>query len=352
MFKKTFRERIRASLIRFGRKNRICYVLVMPLIFLSAVLFRLWDLLVSNQKKLLMCGMSLLFFTVFSSFSFPLFTGSQTVTGVIDFGEIDETVSLADESEVSLEEEEVSEEDELESPSDSVFTRETGDARELVSFTADEILQEHDFSASSSSRTEEVDVEDVSFDRDDWKLILVNKQHFIPDDYEVPLATIKGELKCDERILEDLLTMLSDAKDDGVSLYPCSPYRSHERQTYLFGRKITYYMGRGYSYMEAYKLGSQAVTIPDTSEHQLGLAVDIVSPTYTSLDEGFAKTDAGKWLAENCYRYGFILRYPEGKEYITTIEFEPWHFRYVGVEAATYMTRHGITLEEFWEEMF
>jgi D-alanyl-D-alanine carboxypeptidase len=234
----------------------------------------------------------------------------------------------------------------------TVFSRETGDARDLVSFTAEEILQEHAVSSSTATSHDEVDVEDVTFDRDDWRLILVNKQHFIPEDYEVPLATIKGDLKCDERILDDLLAMLSDAAADGVSLYPCSPYRSHERQTYLFERKITYYMGRGFSYMEAYKLGSQAVTVPDTSEHQLGLAVDIVSPTYTSLNEGFAKTEAGQWLADNCYRYGFILRYPAGKEYITTIEFEPWHFRYVGVEAATYMTRQGITLEEFWEEMF
>ncbi len=358
MFKKTFRERIRASLIRFGRKNKICYVLVMPLIFLSAFLFRLWDLLVSNQKKLLMCGMSCLFFTVFSSFSFPLFTGSQIVTGVIDFGEIDETVSLAEETEVSMEEalEEVSmEEGDQETDntvSAVVFSRETGDAKDLVSFTAEEILQEHGTSTNTVDRDEEVELDDVSFDREDWRLILVNKQHFIPEDYEVPLATIKGDLKCDERILDDLLDMLADASADGISLYPCSPYRSHERQTYLFERKITYYMGRGFSYMEAYKLGSQAVTVPDTSEHQLGLAVDIVSSTYTSLNEGFAKTDAGKWLAENCYRYGFILRYPAGKEYITTIEFEPWHFRYVGVEAATYMTRQGITLEEFWEEMF
>ena len=68
------------------------------------------------------------------------------------------------------------------------------------------------------------------------------------------------------------------------------------------------------------------------------------------MDEGFGKTAAGMWLAENSYRFGFILRYPEGKEYITGIEYEPWHFRYVGVDAATVITQNGITLEEFWEE--
>ncbi|MCH5341697.1 MAG: M15 family metallopeptidase, partial [Acetatifactor sp.] len=70
-----------------------------------------------------------------------------------------------------------------------------------------------------------------------------------------------------------------------------------------------------------------------------------------NLTESFADTDAGKWLAENGYKYGFILRYPKGKEYITGIEFEPWHFRYVGVDAATVITERGITLEEFWEEL-
>ena len=105
------------------------------------------------------------------------------------------------------------------------------------------------------------------------------------------------------------------------------------------------------SYIEAYRLSSQAVTVPGASEHQIGLALDIICNEYTSLTEGFGDTEAGKWLAENSYRYGFILRYPKGKEYITGIEYEPWHFRYVGVEAATVITKAGITLEEFWEDL-
>ena len=80
---------------------------------------------------------------------------------------------------------------------------------------------------------------------------------------------------------------------------------------------------------------------PGASEHQIGLAFDIVSNNYTALDEGFGETEAGIWLAENSYRFGFILRYPQGKEYITGIDYEPWHFRYVGVEAATYITKKG-----------
>ena len=109
-------------------------------------------------------------------------------------------------------------------------------------------------------------------------------------------------------------------------------------------------MKKGMSYMDAYMISSKAVTVPGASEHQIGLAIDIVSDDYVTLDEGFADTAAGRWLAEHSCEYGFILRYPEGKEYITSIEFEPWHFRYVGREAAMVITGEGITLEEFWEK--
>ena len=106
----------------------------------------------------------------------------------------------------------------------------------------------------------------------------------------------------------------------------------------------------GMSYMDAYAVSSQAVTVPGASEHQIGLAFDIVSDKYTELNAGFAETDAGKWLAQNRSEYGFILRYPLGKEDITGIEFEPWHFRYVGKDAATIISEEGITLEEFWDK--
>ena len=109
-------------------------------------------------------------------------------------------------------------------------------------------------------------------------------------------------------------------------------------------------MNAGMSYMDAYKEASIAVTSPNASEHRLGLAFDFYSSSYRNLNEGFADTETGKWLKEHSYEYGFVLRYPKGKEYITGIEFEPWHFRYVGVDAATYMTTHELTLEEFWEE--
>jgi len=164
------------------------------------------------------------------------------------------------------------------------------------------------------------------------------------------IKTVKGIMQCDERIIEELLGMMQAAKNDGVTLAICSPYRDLNRQKVLFNRKIEAYMAKGMSYMEAYTISSQAVTVPGASEHQIGLAIDIISDEYVTLDEGFANTDAGKWLAEHSCEYGFILRYPKGKEYITGIEYEPWHFRYVGKEAAQLITKEGITLEEFWNK--
>ena len=193
----------------------------------------------------------------------------------------------------------------------------------------------------------------ITFSKEDWKLVLINKQHPVPEDYAFTLGkikTIKGEMQCDERIVEELLAMMQAARNEGVNLAICSPYRDLNRQEVLFNRKIEAYMEKGMSYMDAYSLSSQAVTVPGASEHQIGLAIDIVSDTYLSLDEGFAETDAGKWLKEHCSEYGFILRYPKGKEYITSIEFEPWHFRYVGKEAAKIIMEEELCLEEFWDK--
>lgn len=195
---------------------------------------------------------------------------------------------------------------------------------------------------------EEHKVVPAAFRRDDWKIILVNKQHPIPDNYDFKLGTITGGLKCDERVVSPLKKMIEAARDEGVALYVCSPYRNSERQTMLFDNKVSRYVKNGMSYMDAYKETSQAVTIPGSSEHQIGLAIDFITDDYTALDEGFGKTTAGKWLYENAWKYGFILRYPRNKENITSIEFEPWHYRYVGEAAAEVIAKNDLCLEEFW----
>ncbi len=190
----------------------------------------------------------------------------------------------------------------------------------------------------------------ASFSKDAWNLILVNKQHPISKDYPVELG-LAGSMEVDARIVDHWYDMKEAAAEDGVTILIASPYRDYDRQVYLFDKKIKSYLDRGMNYLEAYKYASQIVNIPGSSEHQTGLALDIVSNDYSKLNEGFAKTDAGKWLAQNCQDYGFILRYPKGKEYVTSIDYEPWHFRYVGVEAATIIMEEGITLEEFIERL-
>lgn len=188
-------------------------------------------------------------------------------------------------------------------------------------------------------------------DDTDWRLILVNKQHYIPKDYEVSLVNINGNAskQVDERVKEELEAMLLKAREEGISLMIVSAYRSEERQTSLFNAKVRKFMGKGMSYMDSYSEASGSVTPPGTSEHQLGLAVDILGSGQTGLTEKFSETEAGIWLKKNCADYGFILRYPEGKEEITGIIYEPWHFRYVGEEHAKKIMDRGITLEEYLE---
>jgi D-alanyl-D-alanine carboxypeptidase len=222
-----------------------------------------------------------------------------------------------------------------------------GDEEIVDSVSWDDILAE----SGDEDISEVEDEENLTLSKSDWQLMLVNKQHPIPDGYEFTPAVIKGSMKCDERILADLKAMMKAAKADGINLVVSSSYRDYSRQTYVFNRKIDYYMEKGYSYLEAYKLASITVTIPDASEHQIGLALDITSTSYAALEEGFGDTAAGKWLASHCAEYGFILRYPSGKEDVTGIQYEPWHFRYVGKTAAAEIMEREITLEEFVAEL-
>ena len=143
--------------------------------------------------------------------------------------------------------------------------------------------------------------------------------------------------------------MLKDARKEGLSLTLCSAYRSYKKQTTLFNNKVQKYMNQGLSKVEAEKKAKLSVAYPGTSEHHTGLAADIMASYYPTLDEKQAETPEAKWLMANCHKYGFILRYPNDKTHITGIIFEPWHYRYVGVEAATEIMEKGLTLEEYLE---
>lgn len=186
---------------------------------------------------------------------------------------------------------------------------------------------------------------------DMWCLILTNAEYPVPEDYVVTLKDVPGtDQKIDERIYEPLMNMLEAMKAEGLSPVVCSGYRTLDKQEKLFNRKVSAYVKKGRSKEESYALARQTLSIPGSGEHCLGLAVDFYTRSYHQLERAFEKTPEGKWLREHAQDYGFTLRYDEGKEEITGIEYEPWHFRYVGVDVARYLKEHNLSLEEFYIE--
>ena len=180
-------------------------------------------------------------------------------------------------------------------------------------------------------------------------LRLANTQNPLPEGYVPPeLTTMDSEgRQLDARAAGPLNEMIAAAKADGITLVLCSGYRSEERQKMLFVSMIQDYLARGYSQADAYTATKHLRNLPGTSEHQTGLAADIVTPDYWDLDEGFADTAGAKWLVEHAADYGFILRYPKDKTEITGTSFEPWHYRYVGPEDAKKIMEQKICLEEY-----
>ena len=193
------------------------------------------------------------------------------------------------------------------------------------------------------------DAFEFSSEADDWNMILVNKWNPAPEGYETELADAEQGYQVDARIVEDLLDMLEDARAEGLSPRICSAYRSHEKQIRLYNNKVREYLDKGYSAEKAEEEAGKWVAVPGTSEHETGLAVDIVAASYQLLDEGQEKTKEQQWLMENCYKYGFILRYPNEKSELTGIYYEPWHYRYVGKEAAAQIFEMDICFEEYKE---
>ena len=182
-----------------------------------------------------------------------------------------------------------------------------------------------------------------------WSLLLANTEHPLPEGYEPELADTGNGQYVDVRILEPLNDLFDAAAEDGIRLYVRSAYRSEETQRTLFYQLQAEYEAMGYSSEEAYALAKKLRNLPGTSEHQTGLAVDIVSASAprVNLVASLADTEWAKWLLENAADYGFILRYPEGKTEITGTSFEPWHYRYVGVEDAKKIMAAGLCLEEY-----
>ena len=180
-----------------------------------------------------------------------------------------------------------------------------------------------------------------------WNLLLVNDWNPLPAGYDsdVTFSTVSGGKQVDSRIVDAVNRMLNDAS--AYDLAVVSAYRPKEEQNTLYWRKVQQYTDKGYSDLEAQKVGGTIVKRPGFSEHNCGLAMDVGGSGDYTLEQTFANTPAYAWLIEHCADYGFILRFPEGKEDITGVIYEPWHYRYVGEEAARYIMDNDLCLEEY-----
>ena len=186
----------------------------------------------------------------------------------------------------------------------------------------------------------------------EWYLKLVNPDNSVTTDFinSVELSAIEEKYTSgsdsskylDERVVEAFNNMCKAAQNDGITLISVSAYRSYSYQNNLFNKRVTRCMNEGLDREAATKKAASIVAVPGTSEHHLGLAVDI-----NSVETSFENTAAFRWLQQNAENYGFIMRYAEDKQDITKIIYEPWHYRYVGVEHAKAINDLGLCLEEY-----
>ncbi|MBQ4602872.1 MAG: M15 family metallopeptidase, partial [Clostridia bacterium] len=169
----------------------------------------------------------------------------------------------------------------------------------------------------------------------------------IPDGFAPQLVSVGNGQQADYRVKDALNAMLTDCRKAGYNPIVCSSYRTIARQQTLFENETKAFMSYGYDRATAEEFASKWVARPGTSEHHTGLAFDIVSASYQKLDRSQENTPEQKWLMANCHKYGFILRYPDDKTEITGINYEPWHYRYVGLDIAKEIHEKQITLEEY-----
>lgn len=182
-------------------------------------------------------------------------------------------------------------------------------------------------------------------------LLLVNPWNEVPEDYVALLNIVEDGYLIDRRCAQALTDMVNACREAGNLPVICSAYRTHEYQEELYQNKIKRLVAAGTAPWDAPEIAARSVAIPGTSEHQLGLAVDIIDENYVNLDQYQQYTNVQKWLMANCSDYGFILRYPNGSSEITGIIFEPWHYRYVGVSTAKAVEASGLTFEEYLQTL-
>ncbi len=195
--------------------------------------------------------------------------------------------------------------------------------------------------------TPEENTQEPPVNVDDELLTVVNPWNPLPEDWVCDLVTLSDGRRVDSRCYEAFEEMMAACRDAGYAPFLCSAYRTQETQQSLYDNKVQRLMNSGMGEEEAKVEAAKAVAIPGTSEHQLGLAVDIVDVNMQDLTDEQEKTETQKWLMANSWRYGFIHRYPNDKTDITGIIYEPWHYRYVGKAAAQDIFNRDITLEEY-----
>jgi D-alanyl-D-alanine carboxypeptidase len=189
----------------------------------------------------------------------------------------------------------------------------------------------------------------------DWRIILVNRDHMLPEELNIELEKITKNahpnMKVDRRILRDYQDMVTAANEDGINLYLRSSFRTIKLQKSYYDATFNVYKSQGFSNEDAASKVLEYIQYPGASEHHTGLALDIISVEWQKdgkeLTDLFDTTNAFKWLNIHAANYGFILRYPKEKEKVTGINYEPWHYRYVGKEVAVYLKEKNLTLEEY-----
>ena len=172
-------------------------------------------------------------------------------------------------------------------------------------------------------------------------LVLVNKENKIPDEYSAYLVDYSG-YQVSKAMLSNLIELFDEASSQEIPLKINNSYRSREYQEKLYNDSISKYLNKGYSENNAIKQTLKTILEPGYSEHETGLAIDFSNPSH-SVDNSVM----WQYLYNNAYKYGFILRYPKDKTDITKISYEPWHYRYVGIEHSTYMYENNLVLEEY-----
>ncbi len=216
--------------------------------------------------------------------------------------------------------------------------------------TGDRVIPENETApASFQNNNSELSKEAKEiYERNKSLLILVNTESPLPDSYEFSKHTLNSGFVIDEQAYADFYRLTRACNDANLHYNIISAYRDRETQQGIIDRNVNEFMQSGLSEAEAREKTYETVQRVGCSEHETGLSLDLVDENIFSLTEDLETNPTVKWFMENCSEYGFILRYPKEKVDVTGINYEPWHFRYVGQEAARFMNEHNLTLEEFY----